>query len=29
VTERSVRPDHRMQGHTGFVSVARRVGADR
>ena len=27
VTERSVRPDHRMQGHTGFVTVARRVGA--
>jgi tRNA (adenine57-N1/adenine58-N1)-methyltransferase len=26
VTERSVRPDHRMQGHTGFISVARRVG---
>jgi tRNA (adenine57-N1/adenine58-N1)-methyltransferase len=27
VTERSVRPEHRMQGHTGFLSVARRVGA--
>jgi tRNA (adenine57-N1/adenine58-N1)-methyltransferase len=26
VTERSVRPDHRMQGHTGFLTVARRVG---
>jgi tRNA (adenine57-N1/adenine58-N1)-methyltransferase catalytic subunit len=26
VAERSVRPDHRMQGHTGFISVARRVG---
>ncbi|MCI4355207.1 MAG: tRNA (adenine-N1)-methyltransferase [Thermoplasmata archaeon] len=26
VTERSVRPEHRMQGHTGFLSVARRVG---
>ncbi len=25
VTERSVRPDHRMQGHTGFLSVGRRV----
>lgn len=25
VTERSVRPDHRMQGHTGFLTVARRV----
>lgn len=25
VTERSVRPDHRMVGHTGFVTVARRV----
>jgi tRNA (adenine57-N1/adenine58-N1)-methyltransferase len=24
VTERSVRPDHRMVGHTGFVSIARR-----
>jgi len=24
VTERSVRPDHRMVGHTGFVTVARR-----
>ncbi|HWC70186.1 MAG TPA: tRNA (adenine-N1)-methyltransferase [Actinomycetota bacterium] len=23
VTERSVRPDHRMVGHTGFVSIAR------
>jgi len=27
VTERSVRPDHRMQGHTGFLCFARRVGA--
>jgi tRNA (adenine57-N1/adenine58-N1)-methyltransferase catalytic subunit len=27
VTERSVRPEHRMQGHTGFLTVARRVGA--
>jgi tRNA (adenine57-N1/adenine58-N1)-methyltransferase len=27
VTERSVRPEHRMQGHTGFLSVGRRVGA--
>ena len=27
VTERSVRPDHRMIGHTGFVTVARRVGS--
>lgn len=27
VTERSVRPDHRMQGHTGFLTVARLVGA--
>jgi tRNA (adenine57-N1/adenine58-N1)-methyltransferase catalytic subunit len=26
VTERSVRPDHRMQGHTGFLTVARLVG---
>ena len=25
VTERSVRPDHRMVGHTGFISIARRV----
>jgi tRNA (adenine57-N1/adenine58-N1)-methyltransferase len=25
VTERSVRPDHRMVGHTGFLTVARRV----
>jgi len=25
VTERSVRPDHRMVGHTGFVTVARRT----
>jgi tRNA (adenine57-N1/adenine58-N1)-methyltransferase len=23
VTERSVRPDHRMVGHTGFITVAR------
>ena len=27
VTERSVRPDHRMVGHTGFLTIARRVGA--
>jgi tRNA (adenine57-N1/adenine58-N1)-methyltransferase len=27
VTARSVRPDHRMQGHTGFLTFARRVGA--
>lgn len=26
VTDRSVRPDHRMQGHTGFLSFGRRVG---
>jgi tRNA (adenine57-N1/adenine58-N1)-methyltransferase len=25
VSERSVRPDHRMIGHTGFVTVARRT----
>jgi tRNA (adenine57-N1/adenine58-N1)-methyltransferase catalytic subunit len=25
VTERSVRPDHRMVGHTGFLSIARRI----
>ena len=24
VTSRSVRPDHRMVGHTGFLTVARR-----
>jgi tRNA (adenine57-N1/adenine58-N1)-methyltransferase len=24
VTQRSVRPDHRMVGHTGFISIARR-----
>lgn len=29
VTERSVRPDHRMVGHTGFMTVARRVGDGR
>ena len=29
VTERSVRPDHRMVGHTGFLTIARRVGGDR
>jgi tRNA (adenine57-N1/adenine58-N1)-methyltransferase len=28
VTERSVRPDHRMVGHTGFVTVARRATVD-
>jgi tRNA (adenine57-N1/adenine58-N1)-methyltransferase catalytic subunit len=27
VTERSVRPDHRMIGHTGFLTVARRIGS--
>jgi tRNA (adenine57-N1/adenine58-N1)-methyltransferase len=26
VTERSVRPDHRMVAHTGFLTVARLVG---
>ena len=26
VTERSVRPDHRMVAHTGFLSIARRAG---
>jgi tRNA (adenine57-N1/adenine58-N1)-methyltransferase catalytic subunit len=26
VTERSVRPDHRMVAHTGFVTIGRRVG---
>jgi tRNA (adenine57-N1/adenine58-N1)-methyltransferase catalytic subunit len=25
VTERSVRPDHRMVGHTGFVTIGRRI----
>jgi tRNA (adenine57-N1/adenine58-N1)-methyltransferase len=25
VTERSVRPDHRMVAHTGFITVARKV----
>jgi tRNA (adenine57-N1/adenine58-N1)-methyltransferase catalytic subunit len=25
VTARSVRPDQRMVGHTGFVTVARRI----
>ena len=25
VTERSVRPDHRMVAHTGFVTILRRV----
>jgi tRNA (adenine57-N1/adenine58-N1)-methyltransferase len=25
VTERSVRPDHRMVGHTGFITIARRL----
>jgi tRNA (adenine57-N1/adenine58-N1)-methyltransferase catalytic subunit len=25
VTKRSVRPDHRMVGHTGFVTIARRL----
>lgn len=27
VDGRSVRPDHRMVGHTGFVTVARRIGS--
>jgi tRNA (adenine57-N1/adenine58-N1)-methyltransferase len=27
VTERSVRPEHRMVGHTGFLTVARRMGS--
>jgi tRNA (adenine57-N1/adenine58-N1)-methyltransferase catalytic subunit len=27
VTPRSVRPDHRMVAHTGFVTVARRIGS--
>jgi tRNA (adenine57-N1/adenine58-N1)-methyltransferase len=26
VTERSVRPDHRMVAHTGFVTLGRRIG---
>ena len=26
VTERSVRPDHRMVGHTGFLTLGRRIG---
>jgi tRNA (adenine57-N1/adenine58-N1)-methyltransferase len=26
VTSRSVRPDHRMVAHTGFVTVARKIG---
>ena len=25
VTDRSVRPDHRMVGHTGFLTIARRT----
>jgi tRNA (adenine57-N1/adenine58-N1)-methyltransferase catalytic subunit len=25
VTERSVRPDHRMVAHTGFITVGRRM----
>jgi tRNA (adenine57-N1/adenine58-N1)-methyltransferase len=29
VTDRSVRPDHRMQGHTGFLTFGRRVGLTR
>lgn len=29
VTERSVRPDHRMVAHTGFLTVARKVPAER
>lgn len=27
VTARSVRPDHRMVGHTGFITIGRRVSA--
>jgi tRNA (adenine57-N1/adenine58-N1)-methyltransferase len=27
VTTRSVRPDHRMVGHTGFITIGRRVSA--
>jgi tRNA (adenine57-N1/adenine58-N1)-methyltransferase catalytic subunit len=27
VTDRSVRPEHRMQGHTGFLTIARLVSA--
>ena len=27
VAERSVRPDHRMVAHTGFITIARRVGS--
>ena len=27
VTQRSVRPDHRMVGHTGFITIGRRVSA--
>jgi tRNA A58 N-methylase Trm61 len=29
VVARSVRPDHRMIGHTGFVTVARRTSGSR
>jgi tRNA (adenine57-N1/adenine58-N1)-methyltransferase len=29
VTERSVRPDHRMVAHTGFVTIGRRGSGDR
>ncbi len=29
VTSRSVRPDHRMVAHTGFVTVARKAGRER
>jgi tRNA (adenine57-N1/adenine58-N1)-methyltransferase len=29
VTERSVRPDHRMVAHTGFITTGRRAGRDR
>jgi tRNA (adenine57-N1/adenine58-N1)-methyltransferase len=25
ISERSVRPDHRMVAHTGFITVARKV----
>jgi tRNA (adenine57-N1/adenine58-N1)-methyltransferase len=29
VTDRSVRPDHRMVAHTGFITTGRRAGRDR
>ena len=28
ITDRSVRPDHRMVGHTGFISIGRKTYAD-